>query len=260
MKLALALISIVALAVLAPSASAADERWSPNVTVTLYTNYTVGYSTTADGAFTDPGPTFSMWDNQTMTFYLYAADDQDHAFYLDMNGNHIPDDGDLTGSTSYWRGSYSVITLPSMAAGTYTYRDATFQGGAWVDSDISGTLRVDATPKPWWRWDPFWIFGLFISIAIIGWIGFIGFHGIKMWRMRKKLRQTSPEIHRWLKAIMDPDSPTRPTPEYVANIRLGKKKIKAQQEKERKKDGNGADTFALPKIYRFPRLHRKRGQ
>lgn len=241
--------------------SAVNDGMGGYIYFNSFVNSSVGYSDAIAGPYTNPGPTYAGMNNQTFQIYLYATDERLHVFYIDINHNRMIDVGDLLSSDYYSRGASWLISL-RMDAGTYTYRDATLQNlGGWTDSGISGTIQVNAPsepPKSWWQWEPFWIFGLFVEVALVLWILYMVFQGLRMWRAKRKLKQTSPEIHKWLKATMDPESPTRLTLEYVANIKLGKKKIKAERDAEREKGKNGDDPFKLPKVYRFPRLHRRK--
>src|SRR5881296_3665492 len=84
-----------------------------------YVNSTLGYSTTATGTFTNPGPTYTAMDNQTMEITLYASDQFEHVFYIDVNGNRMLDVGDLIAADSYNRSANWYVTF-MLPAGTYT--------------------------------------------------------------------------------------------------------------------------------------------
>jgi hypothetical protein len=239
-KLPLIAVALLALLVLSPlSQPASAAAFSKYVFVDSYVNSTRGFATNGAGPYTNPGPTFSMLDNQTLQITLHATDNKTHIFYVDVDKDGKISQGDLISNNAYDRAAPWYAEL-QLAAGTYTYRDATYGSMGWLDSGISGEIKVTphpVPPEPLWHWDPFWIFGLFVILALVGWVLYMLAQGVKIYANKKKLRMTNPEIHKWLKAVMDPEGPTRPNEAYISNIKLAKRKMREDKEKESGESG-----------------------
>ena len=69
----------------------------------------------------------------------------------------------------------------------------------------------------WFRIDPFFIFGLLMQIALIGYGLFLLRKALKWRRFRKRIKDM--DALAWARAINDPDAPTRPNAEYVRKHR-----------------------------------------
>lgn len=180
-------------------------------------------------SYSNPGPTLRSLDNETIHLSLYADDEYSHAFFIDMNNDTLRGQDDPT-QPYYYHASYPGAIDIALGAGTYVYRDAT--NTTWYGL-IVVEQHVDP-PQTWWRWDPFFIFGLFMVFAVVGWVMYVVVHAIRITRAKRKIRATNPGILKWLKVVMDPESPTRPTEQYVNNIRLERKKLRKAREAEMK--------------------------
>ncbi len=90
------------------------------VAYTLY-GTTQGWGFTA-GSITSPGPDLTASPGETVSMTLYSADDVRHNFYVDYNGNGMPDTGEPLSAD--FRSSTVPITYDFTATstpGTYTY-------------------------------------------------------------------------------------------------------------------------------------------
>jgi len=107
-----------------------------------------------------------------------------------------------------------MIELSADAAGTFIYRDGYFLNN-W------GMIIITAGPeKPWFafRMDPFYIFGLGMTVIMAGYFGiYLPHKAYKYAKLRRKM--TDIDARAWAKVILNPDGPTRPRVQDVEKAR-----------------------------------------
>jgi hypothetical protein len=206
----------------------------PEVVISLYVKNNTGFSLEYYYPFTNPGPNITWNDNDSVTFNFLSVDESAHMLWIDVDGDGKVSVNDVF--SDYVTLNSPWTFQPQMPAGVYRYRDVA-NVTLWGQIIVKTPPPPPPPPVPWWHWDPFWIFGLFIEVAIIGWVLYIAINGIRFWRARKSVRHTDPLILKWLRAVMDPDGPTRPTESYVKNLRTEQKKARKARAKFKKDDG-----------------------
>lgn len=107
---------MVALALGMVSLAAAPAR-AANVPVSLYGSLGSGWGTTS-GSETNPGPTVTVNQGDSVTITLTSTDGFTHQFLVDYNGNGVADSGEPLSSAF---SSTTTLTFVANQAGTFNY-------------------------------------------------------------------------------------------------------------------------------------------
>lgn len=188
----------------------------------LYYNETTGFSLNSTGPFVRPGPTLTANATQPFSITFYAADNVTHLIFIDYTDDGIWNMA-FEPAVIFSKGNPAVLQIKFLP-GTYPYRDII------LPFDNGGSIVVTTPPRPWFQWNPFFLFGLMAEIAIAGFGIFIVVQAVRWGLTRRKLKN-NPDIVKWVAATMDPDAPTRLT---VEKVRKGKWKKPEKSEE----DGN----------------------
>ena len=205
----------------------AGKALAADYTLDLYTHAEKGWGDSAE-AETNPGPTIHLVGGDTITLILTATDDNlYHRMFIDLNNNSVLNSWEvyselfinLTGDVNI----KASFELEASDAGTYIYRDSYFPEN-W------GMIVVTAAPgKPWFafRVDPFYIFGLGMTVIMVGYFGvYLPFKAYKYAKLRHKM--TDIDARAWAKVILNPDGPIRPMQIDIDNARRKLLKKKRQ--------------------------------
>jgi len=107
---------VAALAVGFVSTAAQPVRAASD-SISLYGSATSGWGTTSMSE-SNPGPTLTVAQGDTVTITLHSTDGVGHEFLIDYNGNEAADSGEPL-STAFT--STTTVTFVASQAGTFTY-------------------------------------------------------------------------------------------------------------------------------------------
>lgn len=186
----------------------------------LYVNATLGFASNEGGPYTRPGPTLTANFTQPFSITFYATDNVSHGVFIDYDDDGAWNPG-YEPVITFERGMPQTLQV-KFPEGTYHYSDMK------LPFDNRGSIVVVSPPKPWFRWNPFFIFGLMTEIVMVGFVGFIIVQAVRWTRTRRKIGR-DPDIVKWVAATMDPDAPTRLT---VEKVRAGKWKKPEKKEED----------------------------
>ena len=133
----LGLTLIAPAAVLIPSSTPSTPA-PKAIQLHLYGSASAGWGLSA-ATEANPGPTFSANEGDVVTIWLTSSDGLPHEFYIDYNGNDVPDTGEPTSPAFNTDVNFTFTTV---VAGTFTYR-CSFHPATMV-----GTWMVNGPPSP----------------------------------------------------------------------------------------------------------------
>jgi len=109
--LLVAVLAIGFVSVAAPTARAAS------VPLSLYGSATAGWGTSS-GSESNPGPTLTVNQGDSVTITLHSTDGVEHEFFIDLNNNGVWDTGEPESAAF---NSTTTLTFTASQAGTFTY-------------------------------------------------------------------------------------------------------------------------------------------
>ncbi len=120
-----------------PSAAA-----TPAWTYTLYGSFAGGWGlTNTSAAITSPGPTLTVTTGDNLDLHLFAADNAEHTWFIDVDNNSAHGTSEPISNPFSWSlGPVWYNLSITLAPGTYTYRCSVHPGTMW------GELVVQAAP------------------------------------------------------------------------------------------------------------------
>ena len=247
-----ALFLMVLLLLALPQVGAARVDGSgSSASLNLYFNVDSGIALSPTGFYMIPGPQINIEQNTLVTFILYATDNlTSHQVFIDVDGSGNLSINDLISGT-FDSITPTQITFELKWSGLRMYGDRVRPGALY--GFINGVEPAPApvpvpppsdnttVPPPgpsWFRFDPFFIFGLMMELSLIAYVGWLVWNYFKLRKLKKKI--TDEDALKWAKAIMDPDAPARMNKEQVLeynqkNLVKTLKRLRPHRAKKNKK-------------------------
>lgn len=119
-------------------ATAAQPARAASDSISLYGSALAGWGTSSTSE-TNPGPTFTVAQGDSVTITLHSTDGAQHEFLLDYSGNGQADSGEPTSSVFT---STTTLTFVANQAGTFTYYCLFHPGsmkGTFIVTSTTGT-------------------------------------------------------------------------------------------------------------------------
>ncbi len=134
---------LLSLAMAPPAVASAPVAPSAVRTFTLYGNSARGWGTT-NASISEPGPSLTVNEGDTVTIHLYSNDTALHNWFIDFDGNQVPSAGEPS-SADFSSATIAVdytFTVPTGHVGTSTYRCRVHP------TTMTGSITIQAAPTP----------------------------------------------------------------------------------------------------------------
>lgn len=241
------LLLVVSLLLAPPSVGMAKAE---GASLDLYFNVDSGVALFPTGVYMIPGPQINIEQGTLVTFIFYATDNlASHQVFIDVDLSGGLSIDDLI-SGLFDSAAPTQITFEPKWSGLRLYNDRVRPNALYgfinsvepvpvpAPPPSNNTTTPPPVPPSWFRFDPFFIFGLMMELSLVAYVGWLILHLFRLKKLKKKL--SDEDALKWAKAVMDPDTPARMNREQVLeynrkNIAKKLKRLRPHWTKKKKK-------------------------